>query len=133
MTLINATIATLPADAEIATIGWCFGGGWSLRAALQAGNKTIACAMYYGMPVNKVDELAKLNSDVLFIYGKQDQWINKEVATTFQENMVDANKNAEVLAFDADHAFANPSGDHYKEEAAQEANKKAYEFLKERL
>ena len=131
--IIDAAIATLPENAKLATIGWCFGGGWSLRTALQAGDKTAACVMYYGMPVKEVDKLKSLNSEVLFIYGTQDDWINEEVANTFKENMKQANKELEVKAFDADHAFANPSGDHYKESAAQEANKLAYEFLRERL
>lgn len=133
LSIIDAAIAALPANAKIATIGWCFGGGWSLRAALRAGNQSVACVMYYGMPIKDVDKLKKLNSAVLFIYGTQDQWINKDIATAFQENMQDANKNLEVLSFDADHAFANPSGDHYEEDAAQAANEKAIDFLKERL
>lgn len=131
--IIAAALKKVGPEAEIATIGWCFGGGWSLRTALQAGNQTQACVMYYGMPVQDVEKLKQLNSDVLFIYGTQDEWINTEVAENFKKNMKAAGKNLEVLAFDADHAFANPSGQHYLEEAAQDANLKAYFFLKERI
>ncbi|MEQ8624656.1 MAG: dienelactone hydrolase family protein [Vicingaceae bacterium] len=131
--IIDAAIETLPLDAELATIGWCFGGGWSLRAAIQAGDKSTACVIYYGMPVKEEEQLKALNAEVLFIYGTQDEWINENVAKAFQANMKQVNKVVEILAFDADHAFANPSGGHYKEKAAKEANEKAYEFLMEKL
>ncbi|HEY9886209.1 MAG TPA: dienelactone hydrolase family protein, partial [Vampirovibrionales bacterium] len=77
ISIIDAAIETLPKDAELATIGWCFGGGWSLRAAIQAGDKTTACVMYYGMPVKDEELLKSLNAEVLFIYGTQDEWINE--------------------------------------------------------
>jgi len=131
--IIDAAIATLDEGAEVATIGWCFGGGWSLRTALQAGDLTKACVVYYGMPVDDVEQLEKLQSDVLFIYGEKDQWINREVAEQFEANMEKAGKALEVLAFDADHAFANPSSERYVEDAAQEANARALEYLQERL
>ena len=85
------------------------------------------------MPIEKMEELLPLNSDILFIYGTQDQWINENVATVFEENMNRAGKELQVLAFDADHAFANPSSEHYVEEAAQKANEAALLYLRERL
>lgn len=130
--IINAGIVRAGENAEIATIGWCFGGGWSLKTALSAGDNTIACIMFYGMPVDNVEELKQLNSDVLFIYGKQDQWINEEVANTFEVNMKLAGKRLVVKAYDADHAFANPSSEHYIEEAAKNANREALNFIYER-
>lgn len=131
--IIAAAIKMAGEEAKIATIGWCFGGGWSLRTALQAGNQTEACVMYYGMPVEDVETLKGLNSDALFIYGSQDQWINKEVADKFAANMKAVGKDVEIIAFDADHAFANPSSEHFIEAAAQEANKKALAYLKSRI
>jgi len=131
--IIDAALAQLPSNAKVATVGWCFGGGWSLRTALRAGNKTAACVMYYGMPVKDVERLKTLNSDVLFIYGTQDEWINEEVANNFEENMKAANKEVKIMAFDADHAFANPTGEHYLEDAAMEANQAALEFIKKRM
>lgn len=131
--IINGVLKTLPEGAKVGTIGWCFGGGWSLKGALLAGDRTEACVMYYGMPVKEVEKLKKLNSDALFIYGKKDQWINEEVANNFKKNMKEAGKELTVLAFDADHAFANPTSDSYVEADAQEANAKAHDYLKERL
>lgn len=131
--IIAEVLNGLPEGAKVGTIGWCFGGGWSLKAALAGGSKTEACVMYYGMPVEDVEKLKTLNSDVLFIFAEKDQWINKEVADKFKSNMQKAGKEIKVLSFDADHAFANPSSEKYIEEAAQEANAAALEYLKERL
>jgi carboxymethylenebutenolidase len=131
--IIKSFLATLPEGARVATTGWCFGGGWSLKTALLAGSKTDACVIYYGMPVDDAERLKKLNSDVLFIFPEKDQWINAAVVSTFQSNMKTAGREVEVLAFDADHAFANPSSEKYVEEAAQKANAATLAYLRKRL
>jgi len=131
--IIAEVLNGLPEGASVGTIGWCFGGGWSLKAALAGGEKTDACVMYYGMPVEDVEVLKILNSDVLFIFAEQDKWINQEVADKFKSNMDQAGKEITVMAFDADHAFANPSSEKYIEKAAQEANATAIEYLKANL
>lgn len=121
-------------NAKVATIGWCFGGGQSIQAALTAGKETVACVMYYGMPEENVDRLKTLNSDVLMIWGTQDKYINKEVIDKFEANMKAAGKKLTVLPYDAAHGFANPSNAMgYNETAAKDANKNAVEFLKARI
>ena len=127
--IVKSTIEQLPADAKVATIGWCFGGGWSLKTALAANDKTVACVMYYGMPVEDVEKLKTLNSDVLFVWPNQDQWINEEVVTKFTANMEAAEKELEVLTFDADHAFANPSSEQFIDASAQVANAAAFRLF----
>jgi len=131
--IIASVLNEIPDDANIVTIGWCFGGGWSLKGALAAGNRTKGCVMYYGMPVEDTETLKELNSDVMFIYAEQDEWINQDVVDKFKVNMKSAGKELNVLSFDADHAFANPSSEKFKEQAAQKANVKTVEYLNERL
>lgn len=128
--IIDAALNKIGPDAKIATIGWCFGGGWSIKTAIRAGMQTQGCVMFYGMPVQEQEKLAKLNSDLLFIYGTQDNWINQEVADELNSKFEALNKEIEILAFDANHAFANPTQESYKESAAQEANAAALEYLK---
>ncbi len=120
-------------DAEIATIGWCFGGGWSLKASVLAAEQGAGCVMYYGMPVQEAKALQGLKADVLGIFASQDAYITPEVANNFKELAENNGKNVEIHIFDADHAFANPSSPRYVEEAAQKANELALEFLKEKL
>ena len=63
--IIKGVLFHVGNKANIATIGWCFGGAWSLRSAILGGKQTVGSVMYYGMPVSDVNELKKLNSDVL--------------------------------------------------------------------
>ena len=117
-------------SAKIATIGWCFGGGWSLNTAIMSGKQGIGCVIYYGMPVENIEKLKSLNGPVLGIFAKEDQWINSEVVNNFEANMKRAGRPLEVHSFEANHAFANPSSNSYKEKPAQEAYKITLNFLK---
>jgi len=122
-------------NAKIGTVGWCFGGGQSLLASLGAGKKAAACVMYYGMPVEDVEKLKSLNTDVLMIWPTQDKWINKDMMDKFEANMKKAGKNVTIKSYDADHAFANPSNamGTYNEAAAKDAYGNTLEFFKARL
>lgn len=131
--IIKGAIAYIGPNARIATIGWCFGGGWSLQTALLAGKQAIACVMYYGMPEQDVNKLKTLNCDVLGNFGNKDQWINPKVVQKFEADMKAAGKNLSAHEFDADHAFANPSNPNYSSAATTEAYKYTMEFLKPRL
>jgi len=131
--IIEGAIAKAGDNAKIGTIGWCFGGGWSLKASILADDRANACVMYYGLPVKTAAELAPLKAPVLGIFAKNEQWINTEVVKEFQALAAATKKDLTVHSFDADHAFANPSSKKYVEEAATEANKLAVEFLKKHL
>jgi carboxymethylenebutenolidase len=131
--IIKGAIMNAGEFAEIATIGWCFGGGWSLKASVLAGDQGAGCVIYYGMPVTEAKDLAPIQSDILGIFAKNDKWITPEVANTFKSLAKATGKNIENHIFDADHAFANPSSESYNSEAATKANVLALEFLKARL
>ena len=131
--IVKGAIAHAGYDAEIGTIGWCFGGGWSLRASIMAGDQAAGCVMYYGMPVQKANELAPLKTDILGIFAEKDGWITPKVANDFKALADATGKNLTIHQFDAEHAFANPSNPNYDAEAAAKANKLVLEFLQERL
>lgn len=115
--------------AEFATIGWCMGGGWSLQAGILAGEKNKAVVMYYGMPETNDARLLPLESPVLFIFARQDKWINFEVVAAFKKQMSRLKKNLAILEYDADHAFANPSNPKYDKALAEDAHGQVVEFL----
>ncbi len=119
--------------AQFASVGWCFGGGWSLQSALLGGKQTVGCVMYYGMPEKDIAKLKTLNSDVLGLFAEQDKWINPEVVKQFEKNMAAAGKKVTVQEYPADHAFANPSNPKYNKELAADAHQKALAYLKARL
>ena len=119
--------------AQFASVGWCFGGGWSLQSALLGGKQTVGCVMYYGMPEKDVAKLKTLNSDVLGLFAEQDKWINPEVVKQFEKDMAAAGKKVTVKEYPADHAFANPSNPKYNQELATDAHQRALAYLKARL
>lgn len=115
--------------ANFRTMGWCFGGGWSLKAALQLKKAAKACVMYYGMPEKDIALLKTLKTDVIFIHATQDKWINDNVVADFEKNMAKAGQKLQVYRYNSDHAFANPSSPRYNEAAANEARKVVTAYL----
>ncbi len=128
--IIMGAAASLGEKANFRTMGWCFGGGWSLQAALLLKEKAKACVVYYGMPEKDVQKLKTLHPPVLFIHATQDQWINNEVIAVFESNMITAAKKLQVSRYDANHAFANPSSPRHSEANAKAARKVVKSFLK---
>lgn len=116
--------------ATFRTIGWCFGGGWSLQAAILLKDRVKACVMYYGMAENDQEKLKNLSSSVVFIHPTQDKWINDELVNTFEKSMKTAGKKLTVYHYNADHAFANPSNARYNDAAAKASRAVVFKYLK---
>jgi carboxymethylenebutenolidase len=120
-------------DARIQTIGWCFGGGWSLQTAIMAGKQATGCVMYYGMPEKDINKLKTLNAPVIEIAASKDAWITPAVVSQFEKDMEALKKPITIKSYDADHAFANPSNPKYDKASAEDAHKLVVEFLKAHL
>jgi carboxymethylenebutenolidase len=131
--ILKGAIADAGQMAQIYTIGWCMGGGWSLQAALLAGKQANGCVMYYGMPEKDVNKLKNLNCDVLGLFAKKDDYITPEIVAQFEKDMKAAGKKIIVKEYDAVHAFANPSNPKYDKEAAADAHDLVLDFLKARI
>jgi carboxymethylenebutenolidase len=131
--IISGAIAYVGTDAKIQTIGWCFGGGWSLQAAMMAGRQCVGCVMYYGMPESDPKKIQSITFPVLGIFASQDKWITPEVVSKFENEMKKDNKPITVKSFDADHAFANPSNPKHDKAASAEAHAMAVDFLRKNL
>jgi carboxymethylenebutenolidase len=131
--IINGAIAYVGPKAHIATIGWCFGGGWSLQTTILAGKQAAGGVMYYGMPEQDVNRLKTLHCDVLGNFANKDKWINPKVVAKFEADMKTAGKKLTVNKYDADHGFANPSNPAYNSDATKDAYGKTIAFLKARL
>lgn len=120
-------------ERKIATLGWCFGGGQSLRATLLDPSAIAATVIYYGEPVTDAAKLGALEGSVLGVFAKQDQWITPEKVASFEQAMQKAGKTLELHNYDANHAFANPSAPSFNNAAAQDAWEKTLDFLKRNL
>lgn len=116
---------------RLATLGWCFGGGWSLNASL--ARPVDATVIYYGNVAKKAAELAPLKGPVLGHFGRRDQHINAAMVDGFEAAMAAAGKQLTVHWYDADHAFANPTGANYAERDAALAWQRTLAFFKATL
>ncbi len=101
---------------KVGTVGWCFGGGWSLNASLAA--PVDATVIYYGNVKKGRERLAALAGPVLGHFATRDNWINQEMVDGFEAELAAAGKSAENHWYEADHGFANPTSARYDEEDA---------------
>ncbi len=117
---------------KLGTIGWCFGGGWSLNASI--GSPVDATVIYYGNVTRGEKELSRLKGPVQGHFATLDKWINQKMVSGFEETMKKAGRPApEVYWYEADHAFANPSGGRFDEADAKLAWERTQAFFKEHL
>jgi carboxymethylenebutenolidase len=113
---------------KVATMGFCFGGGWSLNASLLA--PVDATIIYYGKVDKTADELKLLKGPVLGHFAKKDTYINQAMIEGFQAAMTVAGKSATIYWYDAEHGFANPTTARYDADDATLANSRSLAFLK---
>ncbi len=102
---------------RIGTVGWCFGGGWSLNAAIAA--PVDAAVVYYGRVNRTADDLKRLKGPVLGHFADRDNWIDHTMVEAWEGEMKQAGKTFQSHWYDADHAFANPTGGRYDEADAK--------------
>jgi len=127
-------LSELSAVPSVASVGWCFGGGWSLNLALSMPERIDAAVIYYGRLVTDEAELERLAMPVLGIFGELDEGVPLEMVREFEAALTALGKPAEIHVYPgADHAFANPSGTRYQPEAAEDAWQKTLEFLARNL
>jgi carboxymethylenebutenolidase len=130
--LVKGAQAYAGKSAKIASVGWCFGGGWSLKSAIITAKQTVGCIIYYGMPVRDVEKLKTLKTDVLGIFATE-EYISKEVIEDFAAKMKDAKKSLNYKIFPGVHGFANPSNPKYDMAGAAEAYKMSVSYLKRKF
>ncbi len=116
---------------KIGSIGWCMGGGWSFQ--LGVNEPVDAVVIYYGLVEKDPAVLRRLHGPVMGIFADKDGWITPEMANGFEQGLKAAKVSHQIHRYDADHAFANPSGQNYKSEMAADAWKKTLAFFKANL
>jgi len=118
-------------NGKVGTVGWCFGGGWSLNASI--ATPVDATVIYYGRCAKGAEELSTLSGPVLGHFATMDQWINQEMVGGFEKAMDEAGKSYQNFWYEADHAFANPTTVRYDQEDAAIAWSRTLEFFQQNL
>lgn len=116
-------------NAKVATMGWCFGGGWSLNASVASA--VDATVIYYGRVTTPADQLKNLSGPVLGHFGTLDKNINQEMVAGFESQMKEAGKAEQLTVhwYEANHAFANPTGSRFDADDAATAWERTMSFL----
>lgn len=129
------TFVTSTAGApRVASLGWCFGGGWSLNTALLFPADLDAAVIYYGQVTDDEDRLSLLDVPILGLFGSEDRGIELESVRRFEATLERLGKDHEIHVYEgAGHAFANPSGNNYNAAYAEDAWTRTLDFLRERL
>lgn len=128
--IIQGAIKYAGSKAAIYSVGWCFGGMWSLQTAILAGPQAKGTIMYYGRPETNMEKLKSIQCDIIGFFGNLDQSPSPAMVNEFEANMKVAGKNLSVNRYEAGHGFANPSNPSFNAAAKEDAYKKAIAFLK---
>jgi len=119
---------------KVGVVGWCFGGGWSLRAGISQGEALDAVVIYYGRVASEPGELEGLTAPVLGHFGVEDTGIPVESVRGFEAALASRRHEATIHLYErAGHAFANPTGSRYNAEAAELSWERTLAFFGERL
>jgi carboxymethylenebutenolidase len=119
---------------KIGSIGWCFGGGYSLQTALNE-NKLAACVICYGRLVTDKNQVEKIPCPVLGIFGEKDPNITPKVVDGFKDALNKAGKQNKIIDYPGvTHAFMNPGNKHgYSKETTEHAWNEIFSFLEKNL
>jgi carboxymethylenebutenolidase len=118
----------------IASLGWCFGGGWSLNAAMMLPDELDATVIFYGQVTDDEERLRPIQAPILGFFGDEDRGIKIDSVNRFEDALKRLRKDHQIHIYSgAGHAFANPTGNNYNAEYAEDAWQKTLEFLRANL
>ncbi|MEM6251864.1 MAG: dienelactone hydrolase family protein [Cyanobacteria bacterium P01_D01_bin.156] len=120
---------------KVGSIGWCFGGSWSLNTALALPTDLDAAVIYYGGQISTESAILEpLQMPIQGHFGSLDTNPSPDTVRMFEAVLDDLGKEAEIYIYEgANHAFANPSGTRYNAESAELSWERTIAFLKTHL
>jgi carboxymethylenebutenolidase len=117
---------------KVGCVGYCLGGR---LAFMMAQRSDIDCAVsYYGVGLEGLlGDADKIRKPVLMHIAEKDKFVPPEAQKKIRDGL-SGNKHVTMHFYPGqDHAFARVGGEHYNQQAADEANKRTAEFLKKNL
>lgn len=119
---------------KIGSVGWCMGGSWSIKLAVDQP-KLAACVVNYGWLPSDPALVAKIKAPVQGNFGADDQGIPPKDVKAFEAAMKAGGKVTDIKIYDgAGHAFENPNNKQgYRPEAAADAGQRISGFFQKYL
>ncbi len=111
-------------------IGFCMGGGFSLRTACLFPRKINACVVFYGR-IDNIELLKSLQAPVLGNFGEEDKNITSWAVEMFRPTMERLGKSLDMKVYPgAPHGFHRHTTPHvYRAEAATDAFQRTLDFF----
>lgn len=122
-------------NTKLATVGWCFGGGWAYQMAVNDIGVD-ASVMYYGQ-FDPQDDFENMRASILGHFGEEDSVVDVSNAREFKAELESVDQSNSVYIYpNVGHSFANyQGGDNldYDPEAAKTAWNRTLNFLSQQL
>lgn len=119
---------------RIASLGWSFGGGWALNAAMLFPDELDATVIYYGQVTDSEERLAPVTAPILGLFGENDRGVPADDVRAFEATLAKLDKDYEIEIYaGVGHAFADPQASNYNAEKAELAWARVVNFLNEHL
>jgi len=119
---------------QVATVGYGFGGDWSLTAAIELPEDVDAAVVFYGQVSGDEAVLATLNAPVLGLFGGEDGRIPQESIDAMRTALDNLGKPYEVEVFPTGKGgFATPGSRNFNEHLESISWQRLTEFLRKHL
>ena len=103
---------------RLASVGWCFGGGWSYEMA--RNDMGVRASVMYCGRFSQDDDFSKMRALILGNFGEEDRAISVDSVREFQATVKTLNGDHGIYIYpNAGHAFANSDSANYNAEAAE--------------
>ena len=114
---------------KVGVVGFCWGGLWSWRSACELPSLSAAVCYYGGGMTGEMEASRQARCPVMAHFGRQDRHISVASVQEFQQ----AQPQARVFLYEADHGFNCDQRPAYDEAAAQLANERTLAFFARHL
>jgi carboxymethylenebutenolidase len=118
---------------KIGSIGFCMGGGLSLRFACITSDLS-AAVVFYGRNPSPIDLVANIRCPILGNYAGEDRGISEADVKMLEDALKRHGKTFDFKIYSgAPHGFFNDTRESYRPEAAKDAWKRVLEFYEKYL